>query len=130
LCIRLHYGIGPLMHVSKLSSGIIVSLAFAVLAFIGCSHPYQVDKGEPHYDNPIRIGLLLPISEERTSHEGAYLTTILAAEEINESGGVLNRKIEIVFKNDGGSATMGVEAAQSLCDEGIEVVPGPMLHWL
>ena len=96
-----------------------------LLMILNCTGPLQVDKAEPDYKNSVRIGLLLPVSLERTRQEGMYFSATLAAEEINNAGGVLGRDLEIVFRDDGGSAEKGVIQARQFYDEGIKIIAGP-----
>jgi ABC-type branched-subunit amino acid transport system substrate-binding protein len=96
-----------------------------ILLLLGCMNPLQVDKAAHDSQNPIRMALLLPISIERTRQEGLYLSTVLAAEEINNVGGVLGREIEIVLRDDGGSTAKGVAQARQLLGEGVQFILGP-----
>ena len=77
------------------------------------------------YHNPIKIGFIAPFSENRIASENEYLGIFLAAEEINAAGGVNGRDIQIIARNDGGSASIGVDAAKQLYNEGIKIILGP-----
>jgi len=100
-------------------------LAILFPMLTACTNLLQVDTAEPDYHDPIRFGLLLPVSLERSRQETLYLTTVLAAEEINNAGGVLGRDIEIVFRDDGGSPAQGVREAQQFRNEGVDIIIGP-----
>ncbi|MDD5772868.1 MAG: ABC transporter substrate-binding protein [bacterium] len=68
-------------------------------------------------EKPIKIGVLLA----QTGDLGAYGKAIqngaiLAAEMINENGGILKRKIELVHRDSQTEPTMAVDAAQKLID--------------
>ncbi len=101
------------------------ALVLVLLTLSACDMPNEVDLGEIEYNNPLKIGVLLPVSNERSAEESAYFATILAAEEINRAGGVLGRDIEIVFRDDAGIPDYGVEQAQKMHAEGIEFIVGP-----
>jgi branched-chain amino acid transport system substrate-binding protein len=49
----------------------------------------------------------------------------MAANEINESGGLLDREVEIIPIDDAGDAKTGVDAANTAIDEGLDGVVGP-----
>jgi ABC-type branched-subunit amino acid transport system substrate-binding protein len=58
------------------------------------------------------------------SVEGKYLGAYLAAQEINASGGVMGRDIQIVSLDDGGSASVGINAATRFYNDGINIIVG------
>jgi len=95
-----------------------------LFTFLGCSS-LKEDFNEVDYNNPIKIGFLVPYSEDRMAAEDEYLGVYLAAEEINASGGILGREIQIIAQNDGGSAEIGIKAALQLYNEGIKIILGP-----
>jgi branched-chain amino acid transport system substrate-binding protein len=49
----------------------------------------------------------------------------LAADKLNEDGGLLGKDVEIVPIDDGGDVAVGVPAAQKAIDEGLDGVVGP-----
>src|SRR5690606_38657771 len=52
----------------------------------------------------------------------------LAAEELNDAGGVLGRCVELVVKDDGGEPTKAAQVVRELIDqEGVEAILGPFL---
>ncbi len=101
------------------------TLITLILVVISACSSLEVDLAEIEYNDPVRIGVLLPLSIERAGEESAYLATVFAAEEINSQGGVLGRDIEIVVRDDAASETRGVREAQQLFEEGIDIIVGP-----
>lgn len=76
--------------------------------------------------NDIYIGLAYPV-EEYGSSTGFSKGIELALQEINDSGGILQRKVQLVQQDDRGSVTTGAEIAQSFVDDKrISAVIG---HW-
>lgn len=83
------------------------------------------DYNEVNYNNPIRIGFLGPFSTNRGPTEAEYLGMHLAAEEINATGGILGREVQIIARDDAGSAEVGIKEATQLYNEGIRIIVGP-----
>lgn len=77
-------------------------------------------------DGVLRIGLLLP-----ETGAGAQLGTGLriaaqrAVEEINVSGGVNGRAIELVHADEGESPASATSAASTLLEDGVDAIVGP-----
>jgi branched-chain amino acid transport system substrate-binding protein len=94
-----------------------------ILSFGKCSK-LKEDYDGINYINPIKIGFLGPFSEGLMGTEGKYLGAFLAAEEINAAGGILGRKIQIVSRNDGGSANIGIKEATTFHNQGIDLILG------
>ncbi len=67
--------------------------------------------------DPIRLGVLIPLTGS-TSQFGASMgkAAQLAADEINASGGVRGRKIEIIVEDDQSNPEAAVRAARKLID--------------
>ena len=97
-------------------------LAAAVLLTVGvaaCSS--DGDDGEKW-----RIGLEAPLSGDlEVLGDGMLKGAEMAASEINESGGLLGREVEIVAIDDAGDPNTGVEAANEAISEGLDGVVGP-----
>ncbi len=51
---------------------------------------------------------------------------MMAVEDINEKGGVLGRKLEIIFKNDANTPEGALKVDQEFVDEGIKIIIGHM----
>ncbi len=108
----------------KINSIYIIAAAIVFLFVVTCS-PLEVDLGERVLEDPLKIGLIVPLSVDRTDEGIAFFASNLAAEEINREGGVLGRELEIVLVNDGGLPAQGVEGALNLKEEGIDIILGP-----
>ena len=96
----------------------------AGISFTGCEMLSE-EFNEPTYENPIEIGLIMPVLNERNISQMRYLAAELAVTEINNSGGVLERPLKLVRKDDEGNADVGVQRAEELIDENIRLVIGP-----
>jgi branched-chain amino acid transport system substrate-binding protein len=73
-----------------------------------------------------RIGLEAPLSGDLSVlGDGMLKGAQMAANEINESGGLLDREVEIIPIDDAGDAKTGVDAANTAIDEGLDGVVGP-----
>jgi branched-chain amino acid transport system substrate-binding protein len=73
----------------------------------------------------IKIGALLPLSGGNAEFGAEMLNAAkLAADDLNASGGVLGRRIEIVSEDDGCDAQTGTAAAEKLLASGIVGVAG------
>ena len=83
------------------------------------------DSGEDSGDT-WRIGLEAPLSGDLSVlGDGMLKGAQMAANEINESGGLLDREVEIIPIDDAGDPETGVEAASTAIDEGLDGVVGP-----
>ena len=75
---------------------------------------------------PLRIGYVGSISGKYAAMgTSARNGALLAAEEINENGGVLGRPLELVVMDDGGDPVRTREVFQALYDQGIDIIIGP-----
>jgi branched-chain amino acid transport system substrate-binding protein len=84
----------------------------AVLATAGCARS----------DRPIRIGLAGPLSDPVGSP--MKLSAELAVTEINASGGIGGRRLELVERDDHGDPDSAVAVATELYDAGVVAVVG------
>lgn len=78
------------------------------------------DGGDEPSGEPIRLGVLLPLSGALASagQEGQRGAD-LAVKLINESGGVLGRPLELVYKDDQGSTDGNINRLRELADEDV-----------
>ncbi len=74
--------------------------------------------GQPAASEPIKIGALVPLSGA-ASEGGQRMKNAfeLAAEEINNSGGVLGRQVELVFYDTEGNSEKAVAGAKRLIEQ-------------
>jgi branched-chain amino acid transport system substrate-binding protein len=97
--------------------------ALALTAF-GCGGS-DSDGGGSEADT-FRLGLEAPLSGEQSIlGEGMLKGAQLAATQLNESGGILGRDVEIVPIDDAADPATGVTAATSAIDEGLDGIVGP-----
>jgi branched-chain amino acid transport system substrate-binding protein len=74
----------------------------------------------------VRIGLEAPLSGDlETLGQGMLNGAELAADQLNEDGGLLGKDIEIVPIDDGGDAAVGVPAVNDAIAAGLDGVVGP-----
>lgn len=74
----------------------------------------------------IRIGLQGPLSgDQKDTGVGMLQGAQLAAEEINATGGILGKKVEIVAIDDAADPDTGASAARKAIDDGLDAVVGP-----
>lgn len=73
-----------------------------------------------------RIGLEGPLSgDQKTIGDGMLKGAQLAADQINEKGGLRGREVEIVSIDDAADPKTGVKAAREALDSGLDGVIGP-----
>ncbi|MCB8875089.1 branched-chain amino acid ABC transporter substrate-binding protein [Acidisoma silvae] len=81
--------------------------------------------GAAAFADTIKIGVPVPLSGPYASAGVDVLNAAkLAAADINASGGVLGKQIEILGEDDACDAQQGVQAAQKLVDAGVAAVAG------
>ncbi len=101
----------------------------SALALGGCA----VDTSETARDpDAVRIGALLPFTGELAA-EGANIERAIlwAAEEVNASGGVAGRRVEIIARDSNSSVERGMDSARELIeDEGVVAIIGPQYEEL
>lgn len=94
----------------------------AALLVAGCGDSGSSDSKKGSW----RIGLEAPISGDlAVLGKGMLQGAQLAAAEINESGGLLGKDVEIVAIDDKGDPKAGTAAANSAIDDGLDGVVGP-----
>ena len=108
-----------------------LSITGFVLAIAACgghgsgSAPGHDDTKANNAPETIKIGVLLPLAGNSADLGVEMLNAAkLAADDLNASGGVLGRHIEIVSEDDGCDAQTGTAAVQKLLSSGIVGVVG------
>lgn len=105
---------------------LLISLFVLATAFVitGCGGS---NKAEPAPTQGVwKIGLQAPITGQlSTLGDGMLKGAQLAADEINEAGGLLGREVEIVAIDDRGDPTAGVASAKAAIAKGLDGVVGP-----
>jgi branched-chain amino acid transport system substrate-binding protein len=99
-------------------------LAFA-LAGVGCGSSDSTSTNTSS-SSSFRVGLEAPLTGEQSNlGEGMLKGAQLAAAELNSSGGILGKQVEVVPIDDAADPETGVEAAESAIGEGLDGVVGP-----
>ncbi|MQA83402.1 MAG: ABC transporter substrate-binding protein [Streptosporangiales bacterium] len=102
-------------------SSALAGLTAAVLLAAGCGGGTGGGEG----GEPIKIGVPVPLSGDYASAgEDILRGARLAAQDINQRGGVLGRKIQIAQADDACGAQVGAQAAQRLVSSGIAAAAG------
>ncbi len=72
---------------------------------------------------PVKVGMILPLSGG-AGPQGQHVTQAIQAmaEIINESGGVMGRKVAILSRDDESTPAIGVSRANELLTEGVSVI--------
>jgi branched-chain amino acid transport system substrate-binding protein len=106
-----------LRHITA-SLCLLVAAAFAA----GCGGSGS-DTGE---SDAFRLGLEAPLSgEQAVLGKGMLKGAQLAAERLNENGGIEGKEVEVVPIDDAADPETGVEAAEGAIDDGLDGIVGP-----
>ena len=111
-----------MFKVSKLLPLVAVA---SLLVSAGCSSRAAEDAEDAASSGPIKIGLVAilsgPYAEIGEAHKrGAEL----AVEQINASGGIDGRQVELVIKDEKGDPETSVQMARELLGEGVNLIAG------
>lgn len=96
---------------------VLVSLLLLVVAFpVGAQEP-------------IKIGLITPLTGPVSTYgQSVRNSVVLGTEQINASGGIQGRPIELIILDDKGDATEAAQAARRLIDrEKVALIIGPVI---
>ena len=92
----------------------LVAFAIAAILLAGCGR-----------GNTVRIGVAGPMTGDQARNgEELWYGALLAANEWNERGGLLGKKIELIRKDDQAVETEGAKVAEALVGEGVVAVIG------
>jgi branched-chain amino acid transport system substrate-binding protein len=92
----------------------IIVLLIVVIAILSCAKTEKQSK--------VTIGAILPLTGDIASYgKNAQSGIDLAAEEINQSGGIDGKKLEVIYEDDKGLANEAVKIAQKMAT--IDKVP-------
>lgn len=109
-----------MQHKTRLAASIVLT-SLALLA-PGCGDSSSDDSGSDTF----RVGLEAPLSgEQSVLGEGMLKGAELAATQLNEDGGILDRQVEVVPIDDAADPATGVKAAKSAIAAGLDGVVGP-----
>jgi branched-chain amino acid transport system substrate-binding protein len=105
-----------------LRSAVLLCLIAVAAVAAGCGGSDSDDDGSEAF----RLGLEAPLSgEQAVLGEGMLKGAQLAAERLNEQGGIEGKEVEIVPIDDAADPETGVEAAEAAIDEGLDGIVGP-----
>jgi branched-chain amino acid transport system substrate-binding protein len=110
------------MHPTQLKLAALVATGALTLGIVACDD----DDSSGDDSGKVRIGLEAPLSGDlETLGQGMLKGAELAADQLNDDGGLLGKDVEIVPIDDGGDAAIGVPAVEKAIDEGLDGVVGP-----
>src|SRR6187551_882419 len=100
-------------------------LAAAAFVAAGCGGS-DSDSGSTEGAGSFRLGLEAPLSgEQSVLGQGMLKGAELAADRLNQEGGIEGKEVEIVPIDDAADPETGVEAAEEAIDEGLDGIVGP-----
>jgi branched-chain amino acid transport system substrate-binding protein len=106
---------------------IIIGIIVAIVVIGGIWYGVSKKPTTPTTKEPIKIGVMLPLSGKNALN-GQYIqqAIILAQEEINQNGGINGKKLEIIFEDDQCDPKVGATIAQKLINvDKVPLVLGP-----
>jgi branched-chain amino acid transport system substrate-binding protein len=99
-----------------------IVLAGLAIVAAGCGGSSSDDSGSDVF----RVGLEAPLSgEQSTLGQGMLKGAELAANQLNEKGGIESKQVEVVPIDDAADPATGVKAAKSAIDAGLDGIVGP-----
>jgi len=103
-------------------------IVVVIIVIVGGYFLYNKNQ-EPQTTEPIKIGAILHLTGSSSFQgENSKKAMDMAVEEINSSGGVLKRQIEIDYQdNQGDNPKGGLSAFYNLTQKGIKLIIGPNL---
>jgi branched-chain amino acid transport system substrate-binding protein len=97
------------------STKIILGIIVAIIIIVGIWYGASKKPIAPTTKEPIKIGVLAPLTGEAASYgQNALAGITLAVNEINEKGGINGRKVEVVVEDDKCASADGVNAMNKL----------------
>jgi len=113
----------------KIKNLVMFSLVTAILLFsvVGCAQDPTGNYVKVGSNDPIKIGVMLPMTGEAASWgENSLAGITLALNEINNQGGIDGREVEIVVEDDQ-CTSAGVAAINKLINvDQVDVIVGPV----
>ena len=104
---------------------IIIGIVAVVLIVVGISY-FSKNSSQPTSQEPIKIGFIGPLSGDAATYgELIKKATMLAVDEINSSGGVNGKEMEVIYEDGKCSGKDATSAARKLIDiDKIKVITG------
>ncbi|RLE50169.1 MAG: hypothetical protein DRJ21_01890 [Candidatus Methanomethylicota archaeon] len=120
---------GVSLSASLLVLVVVVAIVSGAAGFYVGSFQKPAKPAGPELPGVIKIGVLLPLSGDLAEiGEKMKNGAVLAAEEINNAGGISGRKIQLVIRDTQTNPAVAVEAFNELVNvEGVKVVVGPAI---
>jgi ABC-type branched-subunit amino acid transport system substrate-binding protein len=112
------------MRLRQITAALCLLAAAAFLA-AGCGGS-DSDTGSTEGSSSFRLGLEAPLSgEQSVLGQGMLKGAELAADRLNQKGGIEGKQVEIVPIDDAADPETGVEAAEEAIDDGLDGIVGP-----
>jgi ABC-type branched-subunit amino acid transport system substrate-binding protein len=112
------------MRLRQITAALCLLAAAAFLA-AGCGGS-DSDTGSTEGSGSFRLGLEAPLSgEQSVLGQGMLKGAELAADRLNQKGGIEGKQVEIVPIDDAADPETGVEAAEEAIDDGLDGIVGP-----
>jgi branched-chain amino acid transport system substrate-binding protein len=103
-----------MMRNKKIKFSLALLFTFVLCVMTACQSS-STTSGKSEKGGPIKIGAAFPLTGGSAYQGKSFKQAIdLATKEINDKGGVLNRKIEVQFEDDKGVPAEGVNVVQKL----------------
>jgi len=98
--------------------GIRMKKLYLLLIILLCSHPVWAVE-------PIKIGFIGPLTGDfRVAGTEAKQVVELMAKTTNDRGGILSKRVEMIYEDDGGNPQVAEAAAKRLVQQGVVAVIG------
>lgn len=98
---------------------LVAGIAATAMALVGCSDTRLGEEAATSSDGPYRIFFTADMSGPTSSVSRSVLAGVKAAtEQVNESGGISGRQVELIENNDQNDPTMAVSALQEQINSG------------
>lgn len=105
--------------------GVVAVAALTLTACAATGNGNGNGDGDDAPADPLRIGVIVPLSGAAGPNGGHVLAGIeTQVEIINDEGGIDGRMIEVISRDDQSTPATGVSAATDLVEEGVDVVMG------
>lgn len=100
----------------------IALIAVGLVAFLGLNQIGLIVLSAP--EDAVKIGIMLPLTGDAALYGESIGTALdLATEEINEEGGILGRRVELILEDSACNANAGVKAINSLVNlKGLKLI--------
>jgi len=114
----------------KSLAGLLLILVLCAAVLLGCGNEGTEgdDSGSAASGEPIKVGVVTSVSGSIAADGQALLgATKLWAQEVNDNGGLLGRKVELLVEDSASDPKTTNEKTKAVLGRGAEVVIGPIL---